>query len=92
MPESPLYTVAITANEIPNAQGWLVELLCADHRAKNPEVSARTIAKAAFRKTRGTEPVINRADATKYSSPRPLSFGPGNAQYTEACGCRAWVL
>ena len=89
--QESLYVVDLTVNEIPNADRWLVELLCAEHREINPEVSACAVAKATFRKTRGTEVVINRAYATE-CSPRPFSLTAGNTQYTAPCGCCAWML
>jgi hypothetical protein len=83
------YTVALGINKSSPKKGWLVELLCTQHK-QSPEMSACDVAESAVKRKFGPQAIIGYRDSTEYSSPLPMNLG--GAYFTAPCGCRAWPL
>jgi len=83
------YTVALGINKSSPKKGWLVELLCTQHK-QSPEMSACDIAESAVKQRFGAEAIVGYRDSSEYSSPLPMNLG--KAHFIAPCGCRAWPL
>ena len=83
------YTVALGINKSSPKKGWLVELLCTQHK-QSPELSACDVAEFAVKRKFGPQAIIGYRDSNEYSCPLPMNLG--RAHFTAPCGCRAWPL
>jgi hypothetical protein len=68
------YTVTLGINKSSPKKGWLVELLCTQHR-QAPEMSACDVAESAVRQHFGAEAIVGYRDSNEYSSPLPKNLG-----------------
>jgi hypothetical protein len=83
------YTVALGINKSSPKKGWLVELLCTQHK-QSPEMSACDVAESAVKEHFGAEAIVGYRDSSEYSQPLPMNLG--KAHFIAPCGCRAWPL
>ena len=85
-----VYNVKFDIDGIANASSWIVQLVCPQHcQSEVPNNVALKLATKALKEKQYKDATINHAEVAPQAL--PLSFGSGNATYTDACGCRAWL-